>query len=94
MAIAALVMMALALRKATKPVDLPSAEDLVGVPPALRADDEMYGEADEADAALSGVELSDDELQKRKLVEQVSSLVRERPDEAAQLVSRWVRSEG
>lgn len=92
MAIAALVMMAMALKKATRPVKLPTAEELIGVPPSISSDDEMFGEADETDAALSGIEMSDEDLQKRKLVDQVSSLVKERPDEAAQLVSHWVNS--
>lgn len=93
LAVAALVMMALSLRKASKPVELPSARELVGVPPALMHDTDMIGEADEADAALAGVEMTDDELQLRKKVEQVTTLVREKPADAARLLGRWIAAE-
>ncbi|TVQ31252.1 MAG: hypothetical protein EA376_10300 [Phycisphaeraceae bacterium] len=87
-------MMALALRKATRPQELPTPEELVGVPPSLSArDPDMVGEADEAEAALAGVEMSDDEIQLRKKVEQVAKLVKEKPAEAASLLDRWISSD-
>ncbi len=89
-----LAMMALTLRKAGKPVQLPSAQELVGVPPALTSDNDMMGEADEAEAALAGIEMTDDDLQLRKKVEQVTTLVKEKPSDAARLLGRWIGSEG
>jgi len=72
---------------------LPTAEELAGVPPALATDMDMVGEADEAEAALAGIEMSDDDLQLRKKVEQVSALVKEKPVEAAALLNRWIAAE-
>ena len=43
----------------------------------------------EADSALSGVELSEDELKMRKMREQIAELVSEHPDQAAKVVTRW-----
>jgi len=93
LAVAALALLAMSLKRATRPVDLPTPEEIVGVPPALGSSEEMFGEADEADAVLAGVEMSDEDLQRRKMVEQVAGLVNESPEDAARLVSRWVRAE-
>lgn len=93
LAAASIGVMALSLRKAGKRAELPTAEDLTGAAPKLDAGSDMVGEADEADAALSGLELSDDEIQRRKRLEQVSQLVREKPRDAAMIVNRWIESE-
>jgi flagellar M-ring protein FliF len=93
LAIAALLLLAMSLKRATRPVNLPTAEEIVGVPPALASNEDMFGEADEADAVLAGVEMSDEDLQRRKMVEQVASLVDESPEDAARLLQRWVRAE-
>ncbi len=93
LALGALGIMALSLRKAAKPVDLPTPEEIVGVPPSLGDDADMVGEADEAEAALTGVEMSDDDLERRKMIEQVSHMVEERPSEAAQLLTRWIQTD-
>ncbi len=78
-----------AMRAARKP-ELPSPTELVGVPPALQTQDDLVGEAGEADSALLGIELTDEEVKQRKVHEQVSELVQERPDEAARLLGRWM----
>jgi flagellar biosynthesis/type III secretory pathway M-ring protein FliF/YscJ len=70
---------------------MPSAEELAGIPPAFGGDDDVVGEADEIDAALTGIELDDNQIRSRTLVEQVKELVNHNPDEAAMLVSRWVK---
>ena len=75
--------------KANRSDVLPSAEELVGIPPALQDGDGIVGEAMEADSALSGVELSEDELKMRKMREQIAELVSEHPDQAAKVVTRW-----
>lgn len=93
LAAASLGLMALSLKKASKRVELPSAEELAGVPPALQTDLSMVGEADEADAALAGVELSDEELERRKRLEQVTRMVKEQPKDAALIVSRWINAD-
>lgn len=93
LALAALVMMAMMVRKAGKSDPLPSAEELVGVPRTLQGGTDIVGEADEADSALAGIELTDDAMKSRKLMEQVGELVKQRPEDAAALIHRWVQSD-
>ena len=51
------------------------------------------GEAAEAEAALAGIELTDDDVQRQQMLEQVASFVEESPDDAAVLFQRWASSE-
>lgn len=81
------------VRKATQPEPLPSIEELAGVPPMLAGDGDVVGEADDGDAAMAGVELDDDELQSRRIAEQISELIKANPAEAGNLLGRWVRHE-
>jgi flagellar biosynthesis/type III secretory pathway M-ring protein FliF/YscJ len=53
----------------------------------------MFGEADEAESMLTGIELSEDELQSRKKHEQVASLVSDRPSDAAFILNKWIASD-
>ena len=92
-ALLAVLQMAMNLRKVGKRDAMPSAEELVGLPPALKDNIDMFGEADEAESNLTGIELSDDDLQMRKKHEQVTSLVKERPDDAAFILNKWISSE-
>lgn len=90
LAVVALGMVVFTALKSSKREPLPSAAELVGVPPALESNADLIGEAVEADSVLAGVELSDDEMKGRKMMEQVEELVKERPDEAARLLGRWI----
>ncbi|MFW6058571.1 MAG: hypothetical protein ACODAQ_00230 [Phycisphaeraceae bacterium] len=91
LALVSLVLMLSMVRKATRKEDLPSAEELAGVPATLEADDELLGDVDDSDAALAGVELNEDELQSRRIAEQLNDMVKDNPTEAGQLLSRWVQ---
>ncbi|HEY2586503.1 MAG TPA: flagellar M-ring protein FliF C-terminal domain-containing protein [Tepidisphaeraceae bacterium] len=50
----------------------------------------VAGEAVEGEGHLEGMELSDDSIKAGRMVDQVSTLVREDPDTAAALVRRWM----
>ncbi|MBI1336394.1 MAG: hypothetical protein GC164_05470 [Phycisphaera sp.] len=92
----ALISMALMFamaRKATAQPDLPSIEELAGVPPTLPGDDELVGEAEESDPGMAGVELAEDEIRARKIAEQISDMVKANPNEAANLIRKWVEVE-
>ncbi|MEQ8844127.1 MAG: hypothetical protein RIB58_04660 [Phycisphaerales bacterium] len=91
LALVSLGLMVLTAVKANKRDELPSAEDLVGLPPALRDDMDLVGEAMEADGVMSAVELSDDEMRVRRMQEQVGQLIESDPNGAAKLVGRWIR---
>ncbi|MFN3166332.1 MAG: hypothetical protein ACE37H_04625 [Phycisphaeraceae bacterium] len=93
--LAALAVMAFGLmfymaRRATRPDDLPTVEELAGVPPTLPTDDDLMGEVDEMDGGLAGVELDEDELRARQIADQISDLVRANPEEAGGLLTKWV----
>lgn len=91
LAVIALGMVMMTAFKGTKQEKLPSAAELVGLPPALdQADADLVGEAVEAESALAGIELSEDELKHRRMLEEVAEMVKARPVDAAAIVGRWV----
>ncbi len=94
LALISLAMMFLMVRKATTHVELPSAEELVGIPPALSdADSGLIGEAEETAPALEGIEIDEGQIKRQEMLEQIKIMVRDSPDEAAHLMRKWI-SEG
>ena len=93
LALLSLGLMARTLRRASKPIELPTAEELVGVPPVVRGDDGMIGEAAEAESALSGVELTQEEIDRRKMLEQVQVLIKTAPKDAAIVLNKWIAAD-
>ncbi len=91
LAVLALGLVVFTAVKANKREDLPTAEELVGIPPALEAEDDIVGEAEAAELALAGIELSDDAMKERQVLEQVQGMIVENPKDAARLVTRWIR---
>ncbi|MGE3106836.1 MAG: hypothetical protein AB7G11_05105 [Phycisphaerales bacterium] len=94
LALLAMGMMVMMTRKAGKPAELPTAEEIVGVPPALANANDLVGEAEESETAMLGIEVDDDELKVKKMLDQVGDLVKSKPSEAAALFTRWVQPEG
>lgn len=90
MAMLALGLVVMTAFKANRQDKLPTAAELVGVPPTLPGEGDIVGEAGEADSVLSGIELSDDDIKERKILEQVGAVVKERPKDAAAILSRWM----
>jgi len=84
------VMMFSLVRRAGRKSDLPSAEDLVGVPPALEVAGDLVGEADESEAAMAGIEISEDDVKIQKMRELVGDMINTNPEAAASLVGRWI----
>jgi flagellar biosynthesis/type III secretory pathway M-ring protein FliF/YscJ len=81
-------------RSSSQKRELPTPEELVGLPPSLmKSVDELVGEADEATSAIDALELDDEELRTRSIVEQVGEMVNANPDEASRLVSRWIAAQ-
>lgn len=91
--VGALGLMLMMVRKAVKPEQLPSIEELAGVPQQLPTDDDLMGEVDELDGGLAGVELDEDELRTRQIAEQISELVKANPEEAGGLLKKWVTAD-
>ncbi len=94
LAVVALGMMLMLVRKSGAPITLPTAQELVGVPPALEAQSDLVGEADETQTAMLGIELGDEQLKSKKMLEQVAEMVKKNPADAAGLMNRWIQTEG
>jgi flagellar biosynthesis/type III secretory pathway M-ring protein FliF/YscJ len=86
----AVVMMFSMVKRAGRKSDLPTAEELVGVTPTLDMVGDLVGEADESEAAMAGIEISEDEVQIHKMRELVGELINTNPEAAASLVGRWI----
>lgn len=83
-------MMFYMVRRATRKEEMPTIEELAGVPPTLPTDDDLMGEVDELGNTLAGVELDEEELRARQIADQISDLVRANPEEAGGLLTKWV----
>lgn len=91
LAAASLLTMFLMLRKAAQQPKTPTAEEIAGLPPALDVPDELVGEAGEADSALPGMELDEDQMASRQVSKQVADMVKSNPDEATTLLRQWIK---
>lgn len=90
LSLVAMALMLVMVRKAGKRTDTPSAEELVGLPPALDAEADVMGEADEGETAMEGIEVDERQMQSEKVLEQVGDMVQKDPTVAAKLLQRWI----
>lgn len=90
LAVGAMGFMLMMLKKAGKKQVLPTAEELVGVPPALTRENDLIGEAEESQTALAGIELNDDDVRQSHIRTQVTAMVKTEPENAANLLKQWV----
>ncbi len=93
LAVVAVFTLLLIARKAGQTTPVPSAEELAGLPASLDASGEPAGEAGEADSALPGMELDEEQLASRQVAQQVAQMVKANPEEAAGLLRQWVKQE-
>lgn len=93
LAAVALFMMVSMVKKSARGAELPTAEELVGVPPQVELKGESIGEAAEGEMAMSGIEIDDQEMRMQKILESVGEMVQADPAVAAQLLNRWVQVE-
>ena len=93
LALLALALMLMMVRKAGR-VELPSPQEVAGVPPPLPTEgDAVVGEAEESDLALEGVELNEVQIRRQQMLNQISTMVKDDPDEVANLLRRWITIE-
>ncbi len=90
LAVGAMGFMLMMLRRAGKKQELPTAEELVGVPPALTRETDLIGEAEESQSALAGIELDDNDVRITRIREQVAEMVKTEPESTANLIKQWV----
>jgi len=93
LALVALGMMFTLVKKSTKKAELPSAEELVGMPPTLEGGSEVVGEAEESETAMAGIEVGDLEMESQKKLEQVTSMVDQNAEMVARLLNRWIQTD-
>ncbi len=93
LAMVAVGMMLMMVKRSGKKIDLPTPAELVGVPPALAMDADIIGEAGSGESPLAGIEIEDDEVRVQNMLDQVAELVGQNPDGAASLLKRWIEDE-
>jgi flagellar biosynthesis/type III secretory pathway M-ring protein FliF/YscJ len=93
LALVSLAMMLMMVRKAGRAETMPSAQEIVGIPPALATGSDLVGEAGESDSAIEGIEVDDTQIKTKKMLEQVSDLIKSNPRDASVLFNRWVSPE-
>lgn len=92
LALVSLTLMFMMVRRATPPEEMPSAEELAGMPPALsNTDAELVGEAEETVAAMEGLEIGEHAVRRQQMITQINELTAAAPDEAAALLRKWIK---
>lgn len=98
-AIFAIMMMLMMVKKASAGATVADADPSIffgdgkrrgGPKNPLDVEDEMIGEAGEGEAVLTGIELDDDTLASRKMVDEVSTMIKDNPENAAALIKKWL----
>lgn len=89
LAVVSLLMVMMMVRKGA-PIPVMAAAIEPELPQMLSAGEHLAGEVGEGDPALDGMELDDDAVRAQQMLGQVSTLVKENPDAAANLVKRWL----
>jgi flagellar biosynthesis/type III secretory pathway M-ring protein FliF/YscJ len=89
LAVIALGMMAMMVKRSGKRIELPDAEQLVGIPPNLESNGDLIGEAGEGEHVMTGIEVDDQLVEVQHLRTQVTELIDSDPESAAALVERW-----
>jgi flagellar biosynthesis/type III secretory pathway M-ring protein FliF/YscJ len=64
------------------------------VAPTIHAENDLVGEADESQTAMEGIELDENEIKTKKMLEQVQEMVKKNPNDAATLLNRWIQTTG
>lgn len=91
LALASLFMMSMMVRKGAVAPVLPPAPVVVKAGAvSLTAGEDLAGEATEQNPTLDGMELDEDSIKTQQMLSQVTSMVGESPDTAAQLIKRWM----
>ncbi|MHC5113488.1 MAG: hypothetical protein ACYTGP_03555 [Planctomycetota bacterium] len=94
LAVVSLLLMFMMVRKASRQEEMPTAEELVGIPPALAdVDEALVGEAEETVAAMEGVEIDEEAVRRSQMLDQINDLAQNRSDEVAGLLRKWIKTD-
>ncbi|MDG2423707.1 MAG: hypothetical protein P8M22_07000 [Phycisphaerales bacterium] len=61
--------------------------------PLLAEDVDVLGEVDDTDIVLDGIEIDNEEVRRRVMLDQIRDAVQARPEESASVLRRWTRTE-
>ncbi len=86
-------LMLMMVRRAGKQVKMPSAEELVGLPPELASGEDLVGDVGEGDDAMAGLELGDDDVEFQKILNEVLEQANHSPESVAAVLNRWILQE-
>jgi flagellar biosynthesis/type III secretory pathway M-ring protein FliF/YscJ len=89
LALISLFMVSMMVRKST-PAPIVAAAPTPRETPHLDGIPEIAGIVSHGDSMLDGMELDEDTVRTQQMLDQVSTLVGENPDAAANLVKRWL----
>jgi flagellar biosynthesis/type III secretory pathway M-ring protein FliF/YscJ len=90
LAVVSLFMMSMMVRKGTPAPVIGHVPEPQGPVVQLAAGEEVVGEAGDGETVLGGMELDEDAAQTQQMLGQVTDLVKENPDAAANLIKRWM----
>ena len=91
LAVVSLFMVSMMVRKSTpSPIIAPQSERPAAVANAAQRLEDIAGEAGEGLQSMDGMEVDDDAIRTQQMIGQVSNMVKENPDGAANLVKRWL----
>jgi flagellar biosynthesis/type III secretory pathway M-ring protein FliF/YscJ len=93
LAMVSLGLMFMLVRNAGRSDQMPSAEELVGIPPKLETDDDVIGEVGDEPFALEGKEVDDDFVRREQILEYLNNFAAEDSEEAAALLRKWLRDD-
>jgi flagellar biosynthesis/type III secretory pathway M-ring protein FliF/YscJ len=90
LALLSLFMVSMMVKKSSPAPVVAAAAVEAPEPPILGGNLDIAGEVSEGGQTLDGMELDEDAIKAQQMVEQVSTMVKENPDAAANLVKRWL----
>ncbi len=86
-------LMLMMVRKASRPVKMPSAEELVGLPPDLATETDLVGDVGESEEAIAGMELGEGDVEAERMLQSVVEQAKAEPEALARLLKQWVSPE-
>jgi len=93
LALVAVGMMVMMVKRGGKTPELPSPAELMGVPPTLETGSSVVGEADETETAMAGIEIEEDSVRVQKMLEQLSEMVTNDPSGTTRMLNRWLQTD-
>jgi flagellar biosynthesis/type III secretory pathway M-ring protein FliF/YscJ len=90
LALLSLFMVSMMVKKSAPPAPVVAAAIETQEPIMLGGRLDIAGEVSEGGQTLDGMELDEDAIKAQQMVEQVSTMVKENPDAAANMVKRWL----